>query len=257
MEDFMNLRNICISIGICVCLISKVAAEETIRITNGEWPPYLSEQLKFYGVASRIVTDAFALEGVTVTYGFFPWKRALVLAQEGDWDASAVWLWSEERAENFYISDPVIKSTYVFFHLKSSPFEWEVINDLKGRRIGATLGYNYGEQFEQAEKNGAIEVDRVPEDEVNFKKLLAGRIDVFPMDKEVGYTMLRKLFKPEEIELFTHHPTPLRADPLHLLLSKKVEKNKRLIELFNKGLKRLQESGKIDQYLEGVQKNDY
>ncbi len=43
---------------------SSSVAEETIRLTNGEWPPYLSKNLKYYGISSRIVTEAFALEGL-------------------------------------------------------------------------------------------------------------------------------------------------------------------------------------------------
>ncbi len=42
--------------------------EETIRLTNGEWIPFLSEDLKHYGVISRIVKEAFALEGMKVEY---------------------------------------------------------------------------------------------------------------------------------------------------------------------------------------------
>ncbi len=41
-------------------------AGETIRITNGDWPPFTSEQLPSGGPLSRIVSEAFALEGITV-----------------------------------------------------------------------------------------------------------------------------------------------------------------------------------------------
>lgn len=74
-----------------------VYAQESIRLTNGEWPPYLSKDLKHYGVASRIVTEAFDLEGIKVEYGFFPWERALELAKHGDWDGSLVWFHTPKR----------------------------------------------------------------------------------------------------------------------------------------------------------------
>ena len=104
-------------------------AQETIRITNGEWPPYLSEKLKHNGLASRIVREAFELEGIQVVYDFFPWNRSLMLAQTGEWDGTAVWLRSPEREQEFYISDPVVQSTYVFFHLKketSAGKRWKI-----------------------------------------------------------------------------------------------------------------------------------
>jgi polar amino acid transport system substrate-binding protein len=141
-----------------IFMFSFCHAYDTIRITNGEWPPYLSEHLKHYGLASRIITEAFALEGVKVSYGFFPWKRSFILAQNGEWDGTAVWFKSPGREQDFYISDPVIEASYVFFHLKSRRFDWNDVDSLKPYTIGATLEYNYGEAFEQAEKNGLINV---------------------------------------------------------------------------------------------------
>lgn len=229
---------------------SYAIAGETLKITNGEWPPYLSKDLKGYGIASRIVSEAFALEGIKVEYGFFPWKRAYYLAEKGEWDGTAVWLRSPERERDFYLSDPVVKSSYVFFHLKSLNFTWKNINDLKGLKIGATIGYDYGEKFEKAEKEGIINVVRIPSDEQNLMKLLHGRIDIFPLDMEVGYTMLYKMYRPETVSMITNSLTPLRADPLHLLLTKKNVKNAKLMELFNKGLKKLDEKGEIDKYFE-------
>ncbi len=73
-------------------------AETTIRITNGEWEPYLSEHCYKYGLASHIVSEAFRLEGINVEWGFFPWKRSYEWAKDGSWDASAVW-WPTKEAK--------------------------------------------------------------------------------------------------------------------------------------------------------------
>ena len=239
---------------VCVILLlslfpTAALAEGTIRITNGEWSPYLSEKLKYYGVASRIVTEAFSLEGIKAEYGFFPWKRALLLAQKGKWDGSVVWSYTEDRAKDFYYSDPVVKCKWVFFYLKTTSFDWKVIDDLRGFRIGGTLGYKYNPDFEAAEEAGRIKVYRVPKDEQNFEKLIKGRIDIFLQDIDVGYEMLNNLFPEEKVRLFTHHPKPIKDTGFHLLLSKQVEKNKEMLTLFDRGLKRLKESGKIEQYL--------
>ncbi len=44
--------------------------QETIRLTNGEYQPTLSENVPHYGFATHIVTEAFALVGFDVEYGF-------------------------------------------------------------------------------------------------------------------------------------------------------------------------------------------
>ena len=70
---------------------------DTIRLTNGEWPPFMSKNGPHHGVASHVITEAFALVGVEVEFGFFPWARSLKLAKEGVWDGSAAWWDREER----------------------------------------------------------------------------------------------------------------------------------------------------------------
>jgi len=224
-------------------------AQDTIRLASGEWAPYQSEKLKHAGVASRIITEAFALSRIKVEYGYFPWKRSYVLAQRGEWDGTFLWFDKKERREFFYISDPVMDVQYVFFHLKKVQFDWRNIDDLKGFIIGATLGYDYGKAFQKAEKERSIKVNRSYNDESNFKLLMNGKIQLFPCELDVGYEIIQKSFTKNEAEELTISPTPIKAAPHHLLLSKKIKQNKDRMAAFNNGLKKLMESGKVDQYL--------
>ena len=138
----------------------------------------------------------------------------------------------------------------VFFHLKSHPFDWKDMNSLKDVDIGATIGYLYGSTFDKAAEQGRIRVERVPSDVINFRKLLTKRIEIFPIDVNVGRFILQSKFKPQDRQLLTHHPRRISVTPLSLLFSKKGEKNKRLLGLFNEGLRRLKASGRLDQYLQ-------
>ena len=236
-------------IAITISLSLGAYAEETLRLASGEWPPYISEHLEHQGTVSRIVTEAFALGGVDVQYGYFPWSRSLEFAKNGVWDGTLVWFDTPERRESFYISDPVLDIQYVFFHLKDYPFDWNGIDDLSGIKIGGALEYHYGEAFQAAEKSGKIHVERVASEVQNFQKLLRGRIHIFPNDLEAGYATLNQHFTPEQVKLFTHHAKPVKADPHHLLLSRKQEHNKKMLNIFNAGLKQLKSSGKFDLYL--------
>lgn len=226
-----------------------LAAAEDVRLTNGEWAPYLGATLPYQGVASRIVAEAFALEGVTVHWEFYPWARALHLAQKGERHGTAIWLRNTGRERDFYVSDPVIESGYVLFHRKDTPLHWQQVDDLLHYRLGATLGYDYGEAFQRAERDGRLRVQRLPAEEQGLRMLLAGRIDVFPMDKVVGIANLQQGFSREERSRLTYHQQPLRSDTLHLLLSRTVPGNEQLMARFNQGLARLRESGKIARYL--------
>ena len=233
-----------------------VHAQETIRLTTGEWPPYLSKSAADGGIAARIVTQALALKGIKVEYGWFPWKRAFQLAERGEWDGSIIWSRSSDREELFFYSLPVVAVSDVFFHLKGFTFNWKSMDDLKGLKIGATTGYFYGDEFKQAEDTDRIKVSRVPTDIQNFKKLLKKRIDLFVVGQDVGYELLRQHFSPDETGLITSHPKPVRASvaDLHLVLSKKKPRNQEKVAAFNEGLKILKQSGKLDEFLTQVQK---
>lgn len=230
-----------------------LAVAEPVRLTNGEWPPYLGEHLPHNGVASRIVAEAFALQGIEVRWEFHPWARSLQLAERGQRAGSAVWLRSDERDTKFFISDPVVESGYYLFHRKGYNFDWEQVADLHGRRLAGTRGYDYGEAFQQAEASGQLRVNRVTSDDTAFRQLLAGRVDLFPMDKVVGFDMLHQHFTAAERAQLSFHPKPLRSDSLHLLLSREVPGNAELIARFNQGLVQLRDSGKVAQYLLDVQ----
>jgi polar amino acid transport system substrate-binding protein len=243
-----------------------VYAEDTIRITNGEWPPYFSENLKHYGLDSRIVSESFAHEGIKVIYGFFPWTRSYLLSELGEWEGAIGWPYSKERENNHYYSaQPISEGEWVFFHRKDFPFDWDNKEDLKGARIGITLG-DWGldgdDEVTKALKAGELKYEYAPEDHLNFLKLNAGRIDIFPQDINVGYAQINALvidnrLSKEEASRIIHHPRPYRKMPLYLLLSKKHERNKQLIKLFNKGFAHLKKTGRYNQFIKESRQGDY
>ena len=221
------------------------AQAQTVRLTNGEFPPYLTEEREGFGLASRIVSEAFAESGYKVEYGFFPWKRAYVLAEVGDWDGTVVWSWSAERAQDFVYSDPVVATKEVFFHLRSREFSWQEYADLKDLRIGATIGYFYGEAFKQAEDSGLIQVQRIATDYHNLRKLANNRIDLSLVELNVGLALLREQLPQYRDLIVANSREPSRVTTLHLLISKQKEGAEKLLADFNRGLLILRQNGRI------------
>lgn len=230
---------------------------DVVRLTNGEWPPFMSEHYKNYGAASDIVSRAFALQGINVEYGFFMWDKAMKLAATGHWDGSLVWSWNQEREQLFHYSDPVITLRTVFFHRVDTLFDWKNWSDLKGKKVGATRGYFYGEDFKQAEENQLIEVVRQDTDLQNIKHLLRRKIDLFVVDTEIGYELLNTHFPPGVRQLITSHPRPLRETSFHLLLNRSVKQSEYWMSLFNVGLKELKSRGDYDRILDDVIQGHY
>lgn len=240
----IGLRLLCLLSG----LFSLASHAESICITNGEWPPYMGASLPEKGPVSQIIEQAFALEGVEVRWQFYPWARAMLVAQSGQCEGTAVWSSSSERLAAFYLSEPIINNQTYFLHLASQPFDWQSIDDLQGLRLGGTIGYDYGAAFQQAELSGKLKVTRLPSEELGIHMLLAGRLDAFPIDKVAAQAMLQQQFDPQQRASLSFHPLALRTDPLYLLLNRTQPGNRAMLLRFNHGLQQLRESGAYDQY---------
>ncbi|TBW57964.1 transporter substrate-binding domain-containing protein [Marinobacter halodurans] len=222
-----------------------VAMTSSVNITSGSWPPYL-EDTPSHGIIGQIIDEAFAEEGMAVRWGFFPWARSFRLAQKGIWDGSAAWACTPERAPDFYFSDAIIPVRLAFFYRRSDPIDWTTIDDLKGLRIGLSRDYHYGDTINQAIANGTLESEIARSDDINFRKLLAGRIDLFPIDVAVGRRLLARSFTQDEIARLAVHPRVVYATQLRLMLSRHVAGNEARLQQFNKGLQALRLRGRID-----------
>lgn len=228
-------------------LFSTSVLAEKVSMTTGEWPPFISSQLKHYGYISDITTKAFEHQGYTVSTRFTPWKRALKLAEMGSVDVSFAWYKNEERLKLFYYSDAILKTSHVFFHRESLDFDWTVVEDLKGLVVVGSIGYQYTDAFNQAAADGLFSFVRAANNEQAMKMIAAGRADIFPINIQAGYAIVRKEMG-ENGKVLTHHPRSL-SQPIssHLVVAKKHPKAKEIIEAFNKGLAELISSG---QYLD-------
>ena len=224
---------------------STVFANETIELAIGDWPPYTSETDEKDKLIEIIVTEAFKTEGIDVNYSYYPWKRSYYYVQEGKSDGTFPWNKTEKREKEFNIHKiGIIKDEGVFFHLKNTKFDWNTFEDLKKYRVGVTVGY----KAEEIYKEKGIEAQSVATEDLNFKKILKGRIDIYETSKIVGYNLINKLFKPEEAKLFTHHSKIIEENEYFILFSK-TSRGKMFSERFDSGLKKIKESGIYDEIL--------
>ena len=229
-----------------------VQAEKDVTLGNGEWRPWTSKELPHYGIASRIVTEAFALEGYRTIHNFYPWKRAFILTRRAEVDASFPWAMDEERLASFYFSKPMITDTVVFYHRRDFSFDWNDFEDLKGLNIVGTLGYSYGKEFDAAVQSYKLQVQRVSNEFSSLKMLLNGRVHLAIMNRTVASTLLQERFTEEQRALIVPHPKPLDSSHYFLIIGRKNPRASELISAFNRGMQRLQVNGKLGQYLQEI-----
>lgn len=245
------------TIGCFFLLYSNASAEEVINISTGEYPPWTGKELLHGGFVNHVITEAFKMEGYTVKYKYYPWKRAYILAEAGKVQATSYWSFTDKRKADFYASDPIMVEKTFFFHLKSNPIkDWRVLGDLRGYRIGVTDGYSYSKEFWEAEKNEGLTFHRVTSDIQNFKKLLSKRIDIFPSGLVAAKKILRELDKGQS-QLITYHPKALTVEHGHLLFPKKNSNSEQLVAILNQGLIKLKVKGLYDEYVNALHAGKY
>jgi len=220
---------------------------ETITIGNDNWKPYQCENFKHGGILPHIVTQAFAVEAIDVDNQWAPWKRVISYVKSGRWDVVNSVIKNQERDDFLLFTDPIMTYEPYLFHLKSNPLEFNKMSDLSGKVVGTKRGYYYGERFKNAVKSRQVSLEEETHHEQNFKKLLADRIQLVIIDKEAAFNLLQEQFTESELNAITFHPTPIQSLDIHLGISKNIESSQRLVTSFNRGLKVLKESGKLDQ----------
>lgn len=245
----MRFHPLALVASLLLLIGSAPSRAETLRLTNGEWPPFTSQHLPHGGPLSRTVAAAFEQANVTIEFSYFPWKRSYEYARSGEWHGSVGWAKNPVHLKDFVMSEPVIHVDKVLFYRKAAPIGWLRVEDLKRWRLGATAGYSYGEEWDNAVRNGVLRVETVTLDAQNLRKLLENRLDAVAMDLDVGLHLLRTAFSPTQSEQITYHPRSLSRTPISLALSRRNPASPALIERFNEGLAALRASGRLDDYL--------
>jgi len=241
----------CLRLMLLLCTLSVPhVCAETVTLSVGEYPPFDSADLPHKGLIPRIISAAFMLEGIEVEYVFLPWPRAYEESKSGKVHGTAQWLYSEQRAKEHYYSDPIMEESYVWFYMKKNAFDWHSYDDLKGMTIGARQGFTYNSEFYEAIDNEVISVNMLNSNKQNLDMLFHDRIDVFIEQIDIGYFGVSGHYYGKGAELFTHHPKSIFSKQNHLLLSRVHRESPYYLAKFNKGLKRLRVSGKLQQYID-------
>lgn len=243
--------------GLLLSGVVNATGQPLLRISAGEWPPYLSARLIHQGPIAHLIRDLLGEEGYQVEFSFLPWPRAYAEAAAGKYDASAVWMHKQDREQDFLFSEPLLDEQFVFFHLKSQPFDWQRFEDLDGMTLGGGLEYSYGAGFDAYLDSGRVRLERVSSDRQNFEKLLKERVVLYPQELNVGYAALRSEFSVEDAARITHHPQPLLVNLSYLLLPRRLEQSDTLRQRFNVRLQQFRQSGRYQQYFDNLQAGHY
>lgn len=243
--------------GLLFSLFTTIAMACPLTATWESWQPYQ------YKDASANVTGldndllmAIANEvGCAVSLKEMPWKRTLQSLENGSIHLTSAGSYTDERNKFAYFSEPYRDETVVAFVQKKrlGDFNFTDLSGLasSGISIGISRGYHYGEEFESLRKLGKIkgDVSEVAKDELNIKKLAAGRVDAIFMDRYVGADLIKSMGLADKL---VAHPAEITSADVYFMFSRK-STNEGIVNQFNEGLKAIKANGKyqaiIDKYI--------
>ena len=201
------------------------ADQNVLRIATGDYAPFADQTAPDDGIVNDTVRRIAQSAGFSVEFEYMPWMRALEMTRSARFFATSYWYFSEERVADFIHVGPVVYERMVLIRRADTPFpEWHSLRDLSGMTIGAVTGYTYTEDFWDLAEAGELRVETAQNDEANLRKLLAGRIDVYPMSEQSSEALMARIFSHEERSQITSEPKPLMVTEGYLLVARKGEK---------------------------------
>jgi ABC-type amino acid transport substrate-binding protein len=132
------------------------------------------------GYANDVVTAAFKAAGVDVSLRVMPYARCKRMVTNGDLAGCLSMSPAPEFKGVIELSARPLFTCYAgYFYKVDNPPKAKREQDLpRGTVVGTVIGYEYPPSFEALRQNGAIVVEESPSEDVNLRKLAAGRIDL-------------------------------------------------------------------------------
>ncbi len=207
-------------------------------------PPFMYEDGgKASGIYPFLLSKIFDELGVKYEINAYPWKRALILCENGETGIAGIYK-NSEREKIYDYSEPIFPEKIVIYTRTDTNFEFNKIEDLYGKRVGVLVSWSYNENFDKAVSEGKIVKDEAKTDVMNFKKLESKRIDCLLTLEPTGNIIMHQNKFPTIKEL----NMPFAINDTYLVFNKNTEM-KDFLKRFNKVLKKMKKDGRYDKII--------
>ena len=202
--------------ALCFFALSGFVQGENLRIVTEPWAPFVFvKDGKPAGIDYEITAEVFKRLGINVQWQFLPWKRCLMMVEQGQVDGVLdIFESTERQSQLLYPSEPLSTVEFALFQANARPHHFERLEDLKDLRVGISPGFLYSETFREST---LFEREPAPTLEANLGKLALGRIDLVITDRRVGQYALKQMKLSDQISQL---PTIVSSDRQFLALRK-------------------------------------
>lgn len=223
-----------------------VQAEPLIIGAEDDWYPYTAlRDGEIQGMSVDIVKAAFAATGTDIQLESFPYSRCMQLALRGQIVACFNTSPDPKIAEAYNLPrHPLFSDSILLWARNERAQPLNSFDQLVGKTIAATNGYEYGAEFDNDKRLNRIMVRK---DLNGFLMLQRARVDYMVA------------FRGTALQLFSEHPelrgqfipvmTVHRPD-LYLSFSRHHPDAPQLLERFDQGMRLIESSGRYQQIID-------
>ncbi len=131
------------------------------------------------GLANDIVKAAFAAGGAEIDLQVVPYERAKQLVIKGTAVACFSMSWQPEyEGIIVFAEQPLFTCETDYYQNAGKPMSCRRESEITARLVvGTVVGYEYPPSVRRLENQGLLTLEESPSEELNLKKLAAGRID--------------------------------------------------------------------------------
>ena len=199
------MKKVSLSLMLLCWCCNLAAASEPIRLMTEEFAPFQYYEGKtLTGVSIEIMRVLQAKVGSTDAIVVYPWSRGLRLLERTKNSALFSTLRTEGREKKYKWVGPLAELRMVFFKKAGSPIQLASVDDaMKLAKVGVTK--NVG-SHDLLLSLGFTNLDVLESgaDETNIKKLVRGRIDLWPSSYLAGLHSAKKMGLQGRIEAITN-----------------------------------------------------
>lgn len=215
-------------------------------VTGNDFKPYADETLPEGGMITEIVVTAFRDLGYDPIVDFLNWPSGYDLTKRGKFAANWAWAPTAEREADFFYSESLAEDlTFAYWHV-DRPQEFEQIDDIKGYRVCRAVDY-YTEFMDHLIESGEIEFTQPKDVNECWRGLADGSFDFVIQAEFASVAQHAELGLTDEI---IRSDTVVSTQSYHAIFPKSVSESRRLRDDFNRAVRRMGETGALNQIVE-------
>jgi polar amino acid transport system substrate-binding protein len=220
----------------------------SVKLACNNFPPHKIEHPADDGQAGfdiDIVGEALKRNGRSIEVSFMPWKRALELAERGQYDGLCSCSHTKEREAKLLFSDELGAVSVGLFARSAEALDGIAsVADLKDRKVVTVGGYNLEGELVVA----GAKVEATASDKNALDMLVGGNVDLL-----YGYELTTQHFIASDPRSSAIAYKEVRRNPYYFCLSRGMPGADAAMRGFNRSLKDMAADGSVKRILERYQ----